>query len=241
MANPSRRRRCQRSGLRCVSWYRQRVLGLRFCKSFPTTRRWREGTIAVSTASLPGFTTVTVSTYGQVAIAAVCVHGFADRSHAQRGDSQPGGAGRADRHQPNLLDRLPYCTIRLIGQYSHFSAPSTATFGAGITVQSVPSQPHRSGRGHHHRSALLPRRTPEITWSAAWPGPKRSTATSTISSSARARPAVVLANRLSADPRNARAAARSRRPRQLDLVSYSGRLSVRHGQSALRLALQDRA
>ena len=32
---------------------------------------------------------------------------------------------------------LPTCTVRLIGQYSHFSNLSTATFGAGITVDSV--------------------------------------------------------------------------------------------------------
>ena len=41
--------------------------------------------------------------------------------------------------------------------------------------------------------------------------------------------------------RQARAHSRSRRPRQLDLVSHSGRLSVRHRQSALRLVFQDRA
>ena len=39
----------------------------------------------------------------------------------------------------------------------------------------------------------------------------------------------------------ARAAARSRRQRQLDLVSHPGRLSVRDRQSALRLDVQDRA
>ena len=38
-----------------------------------------------------------------------------------------------------------------------------------------------------------------------------------------------------------RAAARSRRPRQLDLVPHPGRLSVRHRQSALGLDVQDRA
>ena len=46
----------------------------------------------------------------------------------------------------------------------------------------------------------------------------------------------VLANRLSADPAQPRAAARGRRPRQLDLVPHPGRLSVRHRQSAHRLA-----
>ena len=38
-----------------------------------------------------------------------------------------------------------------------------------------------------------------------------------------------------------RAAARSRRQRQLDLVPHPGRLSLRHGQSARRLVLQHRA
>ena len=51
----------------------------------------------------------------------------------------------------------------------------------------------------------------------------------------------VLANRLSADPQEPRAAAGSRRPRQLDLVSHPGRLSVRDRQSALRLDVQDRS
>ena len=42
-------------------------------------------------------------------------------------------------------------------------------------------------------------------------------------------------------PGQARVAAGGRRQRQLDLVSHPGRLSVRHRQSALRLAVQDRA
>ncbi len=50
----------------------------------------------------------------------------------------------------------------------------------------------------------------------------------------------LLANRLSADPDNARARARGRRIRQLDLVPYTGRLPFRHRQSAVGLVLQDR-
>ena len=51
----------------------------------------------------------------------------------------------------------------------------------------------------------------------------------------------VLANRLSADAGSARAAARSRRHGQLDLVPHPGRLSLLHRQSALGLDVQDRA
>ena len=50
----------------------------------------------------------------------------------------------------------------------------------------------------------------------------------------------VLANRLSADAALARAAAGGGRPRQLDLVPHSGRLSLRHRQSALGLDVRDR-
>ncbi len=50
----------------------------------------------------------------------------------------------------------------------------------------------------------------------------------------------VLANRLVGRPQPARAAARSGRPRQLDLVPHPGRLPVRHRQSALGLDVQDR-
>ena len=50
----------------------------------------------------------------------------------------------------------------------------------------------------------------------------------------------VLANRLSAGPAHARAAARGRRPRQLSLDPHPGRLSLLHGQSAHRLDDADR-
>ena len=49
----------------------------------------------------------------------------------------------------------------------------------------------------------------------------------------------VLANRLSADPRQPGAGARGRRPRPLDLVPHPGRLSVRDRQSARRLDVHD--
>ena len=47
----------------------------------------------------------------------------------------------------------------------------------------------------------------------------------------------LLANRLSADPRNSRAAARGGRARQLDLAAHSRRLSLRDRRQALGLAL----
>ena len=51
----------------------------------------------------------------------------------------------------------------------------------------------------------------------------------------------VLANRLSADPRNRVLRARGRRAGPLDLVPHPGRLSVRDRQSARRLDVHDRA
>ena len=55
---------------------------------------------------------------------------------------------------------LPTCMIRLIGQYSHFSSLSTATFGAGITVDSIAYiSPTEVDATDQHRSAVLHRRT----------------------------------------------------------------------------------
>ena len=50
----------------------------------------------------------------------------------------------------------------------------------------------------------------------------------------------LLANRLSADPNNPRAAARGRRRRPLDLAAHPDRLPLHHRRSALRLVLPDR-
>ena len=50
----------------------------------------------------------------------------------------------------------------------------------------------------------------------------------------------IMANRLSADPSKPRPGAGSRRQRQLDLVSHSGRLSLCDRQSALRLDVPHR-
>ncbi len=91
--------------------------------------------IAVSTASLPGFTTVTVSTYGQVATqqyAFTVTPTVATLNEAIPNQAEQG----APLPIPPATTAVPL-VVRLIGQYSHFSALSTATFGAGITVQSV--------------------------------------------------------------------------------------------------------
>ena len=92
--------------------------------------------VAVSTAASTGFKTVTVSTYGQVASQ---VYSFTvSPSVATLNEAIP---NQAEQGAPIITSptcsTLPYCTIRLIGQYSHFSSLSTATFGAGITVQGV--------------------------------------------------------------------------------------------------------
>jgi len=92
--------------------------------------------VAVSTAATPGFKTVTVSTYGQVASK---LYSFTvSPSVATLNEAIP---NQAEQGAPIITSPtcavLPNCTIRLIGQYSHFSSLSTATFGAGITVQSV--------------------------------------------------------------------------------------------------------
>jgi hypothetical protein len=92
--------------------------------------------VAVSTAATPGFKTVTVTTYGQVASQQYSF--TVSPSVATLNEAIP---NQAEQGAPIITSptcsTLPYCTIRLIGQYSHFSSLSTATFGAGITVDSV--------------------------------------------------------------------------------------------------------
>ncbi len=92
--------------------------------------------VAVSTAATPGFKTVTVSTYGQVASQQYSF--TVSPSVATLNEAIP---NQAEQGAPIITSPtcsvLPYCTVRLLGQYSHFSNLSTATFGAGITVQSV--------------------------------------------------------------------------------------------------------
>ncbi len=83
--------------------------------------------VAVTTSSSTGYKTVTVTTYGQVAtqqFAFQVVPGVAHLTEAIPNQAQQG---------------VQNLTVKLIGQYSHFSADSTATFGAGITVVGTPT------------------------------------------------------------------------------------------------------
>jgi hypothetical protein len=92
--------------------------------------------VAITTSATTGFKNVTVSTYGQVAqqLYSFTVYpGVATLNEEIPNQAEQG----APIVSSPTCSTLPYCTIRLIGQYSHFSSQSTATFGAGITVQSV--------------------------------------------------------------------------------------------------------
>jgi LEA14-like dessication related protein len=92
--------------------------------------------ITVSTTSTVGYHTVTVTTLGEVAsqvYAFSVVPGVATLNEAIPNQAEQG----APISTSPTCSTQPYCTVRLIGQYSHFSNLSTATFGAGITVQSV--------------------------------------------------------------------------------------------------------
>jgi hypothetical protein len=83
--------------------------------------------IIVTTTATPGFHTVTVTTYGQVATQ---VDAFTVApTVAQLTEAIPDQAEQGVETQ----------VVRLIGQYTHFSTKSTATFGPGITVVGSPT------------------------------------------------------------------------------------------------------
>jgi hypothetical protein len=88
--------------------------------------------VAVSMSATNGFKTVTVTTLGQVAsqqygfsvLPTVATLNEAIPNQAEQGAGAP-------------LSPSPAPFVRLLAQYSHFSSSTTATFGAGIAVQSV--------------------------------------------------------------------------------------------------------
>jgi hypothetical protein len=83
--------------------------------------------LVVSTSATPGYHNVTVTTYGQIATQ---VDAFTVApSVAKLTEAIP---DQAEQGVQNLA-------VRLIGQYSHFTTKSTATFGAGITVVGTPT------------------------------------------------------------------------------------------------------
>ncbi|HEY5329958.1 MAG TPA: Ig-like domain-containing protein [Acidobacteriaceae bacterium] len=93
-------------------------------------------TFAASTSATPGFKTVTVSTFGEVAsqqFAYTVIPNQATLTEANPNQAQQGA-------QLYLTPAATGIDVKLTGQYSHFSSLSTATFGAGIVVNSVTQQ-----------------------------------------------------------------------------------------------------
>jgi hypothetical protein len=86
--------------------------------------------IAVTTAAPTGYTSVTMSTLGEVA-----TQQFAYQVSPGVATLNEAIPNQAEQGAP--LAGQPTLNIHLIGQYSHFSGLSTATFGAGIVVNSV--------------------------------------------------------------------------------------------------------
>jgi hypothetical protein len=86
--------------------------------------------VGVSTAATTGYKTVTVSTLGQVAQQQYSF--TVDPGVATLNEAIP---NQAEQGAP-LTGQSPL-VVQLIGQYSHFTPRSMATFGAGITVLSV--------------------------------------------------------------------------------------------------------
>ena len=83
--------------------------------------------ITVTTNATPGFKTITVTTYGQIATQADAF--TVAPTVAQLTEAIPDQAEQGVQNQ----------VVRLIGQYTHFSTSSTATFGPGITVVGTPT------------------------------------------------------------------------------------------------------
>jgi hypothetical protein len=81
--------------------------------------------VGISTSATTGFKTVTVTTYGQIA-------------SQQYSFTVKPGVGTLNEAIPNQAEQgVQNLTVQLLGQYTNFSQLSTATFGPGITVNSV--------------------------------------------------------------------------------------------------------
>ena len=86
--------------------------------------------VGLSTTTTTGYKNVTVSTLGEVArqqFSFTITPGVATLNEAIPNQAEQGAP----------LSGQPPLVVRLMGQYSHFSSSTTATFGPGITVQSV--------------------------------------------------------------------------------------------------------
>jgi hypothetical protein len=81
--------------------------------------------VAITTQAQNGFKNVTVSTFGQVA------------SQLYSFSVTPGLPTLTEAIPDQAEQGVQNLNVHLVGQYSHFSALSTATFGSGITVNSV--------------------------------------------------------------------------------------------------------
>lgn len=81
--------------------------------------------VAIATTATPGYKTVTVATYGEIASQQYSFTVIPDVPTLN--EAIPNQAEQGAQH----------LSVELIGQYSNWSALSTATFGAGITVNSV--------------------------------------------------------------------------------------------------------
>ncbi len=81
--------------------------------------------IAVTTSAPTGYASVTLNTLGEIAT-------------QQFAYQVTPGVATLNEAIPNQAEQgVQNLNVHLIGQYSHFSASSTATFGAGITVNSI--------------------------------------------------------------------------------------------------------
>lgn len=81
--------------------------------------------VGISTTATTGYKTVTVQTYGEVASQ---IYSF----------TVDHGVGTLNEAIPNQAEQgVQNLTVRLLGQYTHFSSQTTATYGTGITVNSI--------------------------------------------------------------------------------------------------------